>query len=277
MFGFILLKTASYGKELPSDNPKMEQELIRIMTQPLIFHVNFDTFFSIAKQATPDQRNNPLGISKNSRGIKANTGYEGWLMEVHFKRPVAEKGMIMPPEIVFEPGRHQKQFWLSQQIYNTLVSLTPRVEPYGAGAVFLDLSGNREAQTDPAGFARQIKHRIAADCKLTCSIGIGSNKLIAKIASDCRKPNGLMMIPREETVNWLHTLTIEYLPGIDGHTKKQLYQYNIWTIGELALVDEAVLVDWFGKQGALLYKMAWGREEGMDHREFSSLQSVAQR
>jgi DNA polymerase-4 len=189
---------------------------------------------------------------------------------------VEEVKRLAPSGTVFPPGHHQKYLWLSLQIYTTLISFTPLIEPYSIGEAFLDLSGNREAQADPAGFARRIKHRIAADFKLTCSIGIGSNKLIAKVASDFRKPNGMTMIKLEKTMEWLHTLAIERLPGIGVKTTEYLHGLNIGTIGELALVDEAVLVSWFGRNGSLLYKMAWGREDGMVYPELSQLKSMSQ-
>lgn len=170
----------------------------------------------------------------------------------------------------------QKKPWLSLQIYNTLVSFTPMVEPYSINEALLDLTGNREAQGDPAGFARRIKQRLAVDFKLTCSIGISGNKLIAKVAADSQKPNGITVIKPEIALDWLQTLSIKRLPGIGEKIVGFLHSLKIGTIGELALVDEAVLVEWFGDEGSMLYNMAWGREDGMFHVEHP-LKSVGQR
>lgn len=247
------------------------------MTERLIFHVDIEAFFAAVEQpANLRRQNRPLAVSGDGRCVVATASYEAPLFGIHFGQPVGETKRLAPSEMVFVPGHHQNYLWLSLQIYNTLVSFTPLVEPYSIDEAFLDLSGNREAQADPSGFARRIKHRIAADFKLTCSIGIGGNKLIAKVASDCQKPNGLTMIKLEETVEWLHNLPIERLPGIDVKTTKYLHGLNIRTIGELALVDEAVLVSWFGRKGSLLYKMAWGREDGMVQPELPPLKSVSQ-
>lgn len=244
------------------------------MTERLIFHVEMETLFAAVEQAANLHRQNlPWIVCGAGRRKVATTSCQAKGQGSHSGRLLGEAKSLTSPKTVFMPGHHQKYPWLSLQIYNTLVSFTPLVEPCSIDKAFLDLTGNREAQTDPMGLARRIKHRIAADFKLTCSIGIGGNKLIAKVASDCRKPNGLTMIKPEETVKWMHTLAIERLPGIGENTTEYLHRLNIRTIGELALVEETVLVSWFGRNGSQLYKMAWGREDGMMNPELPSLKS----
>jgi DNA polymerase-4 len=247
------------------------------MTERLIFHLDMDAFFAAVEQAAnPNWQKRPVVVCGDGRTVVATASYEARRHGIHSGQPMGEAKRLAPPETVFIPGHHQKYLWISLQIFNMLAAYTPLVEPCSIDEAFMDVTGNPEAQADPVALARRIKGQIASEFKLTCSIGIAGNKLIAKMASDAQKPNGLTWITPEETIDWLHNLPIERLPGVGPSTTAYLQGLNIRTIGELALIDEGVLIGWFGKNGSHLYKMAWGREEGLVTPELPELKSVSQ-
>lgn len=243
----------------------------------LILHLDMDAFFaSVEQAANPQWRNRPVVICGSGRSVVATASYEARKLGIRSGQPVAEARRLASTETVFLPGNHPKYLWIATRILRMLEEYSPLVEPYSIDEAFVDLTGNPNAQADPAAVAREIQRRLEEDFGLTGSIGIGNSKLIAKIASDQHKPNGLTVVSAADTIPWLHSLDVECLPGLGPKTTACLHGFNIHSVAELALVDEAVLVSWFGQNGSILFRMAWGRDDTPVIAQSPPLKSLSQ-
>ncbi|MGE5557360.1 MAG: DNA polymerase IV [Bacillota bacterium] len=241
----------------------------------IILHLDMDAFFASVEQAAhPGWRGKPVVICGEGRSVVATASYEARKLGVKSGQPAGEAKKLAP-EAVFVPGNHGKYVWSSLNILEILGKYSPLVEPHSIDEAFADLSGNPEASADPAACANRIKREIREKFGLTCSIGIGSNKLLAKVASDRQKPDGLTVVPADET-GWLHALPVEALPGLGEKTAAYLHESGITMIGDLALMQEAVLVQWFGRNGSVLRRMARGEDDAPVQPEFSPLKSISQ-
>jgi DNA polymerase-4 len=162
------------------------------------------------------------------------------------------------PDGVFLPVDGAKYGRASRQAMAILRRFTPRIEPISIDEAFLDVHGSEELLGSPEAIARQIRSAIREELGLTASVGVASSKLVAKIASDLRKPDGLVVVPVGQEAAFLAPLPIERLWGVGAATRRALADFGVTKIGDLAGLPEDALRRRFGRQGPLLRDRALG-------------------
>lgn len=225
----------------------------------IIFHVDADAFFASVEQLTnPYLKGKPVVVCglPLEHGVVTAASYEARPYGVKAGMPVAQARKLLPGGC-FVPVNIPKYLFFSTRLLSIYLQVTPRVEAYSVDEVFMDLTG----VADPYRQAVELKQQVTRETGLTISVGIGSNKLIAKIASDLNKPDGLTMVLPEQAAGVLGPLPVGRCPGIGPKTVENLQALGIVTFADLAKVPLAKLRWWFGKNGEKLYWAAQGIDE----------------
>lgn len=232
------------------------------MTRKII-HVDMDAFYaSVEQRDNPALQNRPVivGGGADQRGVVAAASYEARQFGVHSAMP-SSRAQRLCPDAVFVRPRFEVYRAVSQQIRAIFQSYTWLVEPLSLDEAYLDVSDVRQLQGSATRIAREIKHRILEKTSLTASAGVSYNKLLAKLASDMDKPNGLTVITPETAPDLLHDLPAKRLPGIGPATARKLQALNIHTCAQLAGHPLAELTHNFGRMGLRFQQMAGGYDE----------------
>lgn len=166
------------------------------------------------------------------------------------------------PQGVFLPGRPDRYRELSDQVMRIFASYTPLVEPISLDEAFLDVTASRAAFGDGPTMGAAIKRRVRVEIGLAVSVGVASNKLCAKVASDLRKPDALVVVPDGEEAAFLAPLPIRRLWGVGPKASDALRDFGVLTIGQLAAMPTATLRRRFGQHGASLAERARGVDPG---------------
>jgi DNA polymerase-4 len=159
---------------------------------------------------------------------------------------------------IFVPVDGRKYASVSREVMTILRRFTPAVEPVSIDEAFLDVAGTELLHGTPVDAARAIRAAICAELDLTASVGVATTKLVAKVASDLRKPDGLVVVPEGSEADFLAPLPISRLWGVGERTAAALGDYGVRTIGDLAHLPDDLLVRRFGKQGSVLAQRARG-------------------
>jgi DNA polymerase-4 len=162
------------------------------------------------------------------------------------------------PDCIFVPVDGAKYQRVSREVMAILRRFTPLVEPISIDEAFLDVTGSRALFGDGEAIARLIKQAVRDELELTISVGVAATKLVAKIGSDLRKPDGLVVVEPGTEAAFLAPLPISRLWGVGPSTATALRDFGVATIGDLAALDRAALVRRFGKHGATLVDRAHG-------------------
>jgi DNA polymerase-4 len=173
--------------------------------------------------------------------------------------PLRTAGRLCP-QGVFLPVDGRKYQQVSREVMAILRRFTPQVQPISIDEAFLDITGSQALFGDGETIGRTIKATILAEVGLTASVGVGTTKLVAKIASELRKPDGLVVVPPGGEAAFLAPLPISRLWGVGGKTAEALRDFGVVTIGDLAALPPDALVRRFGKHGASLVDRAHGRD-----------------
>ncbi len=231
------------------------------MDQRSILHVDLDAFFAAVEQRDrPELRGKPVivgGGGPNQRGVVSAASYEARAFGVHSAMPLRTAGRLCPHG-VFLPVDGAKYQAVSREVMAILRRYTPLVEPISIDEAFLDVTGSRALFGDGESIGRRIREEIRAEVGLTASVGVARTKLVAKIASDLRKPDALVVVPAGEEAAFLAPLEITRLWGVGAKSATALREYGVRTIGDLAALPEDLLVRRFGKHGAALGARARG-------------------
>ena len=226
-----------------------------------ILHVDLDAFFAAVEQRDrPELRGRPVivgGGGPNQRGVVSTASYEARRFGVHSAMPLRVAGRLCP-DGVFLPVDGAKYQAVSRQVMAILRRYTPLVEPISIDEAFLDVTGSRVLFGDGETIARRIKADVRDETELTISVGVARTKLVAKIASDLRKPDGLVVVPPGTEAEFLAPLAIGRLWGVGAKSAAALEEYGVRTIGDLAALPADLLVRRFGKHGASLNDRARG-------------------
>ena len=235
------------------------------MTAPVgvrtILHVDLDAFFaSVEQRDHPEWRGRPLVVGiggANDRGVVSAASYEARKFGVHSAMPIRTAKRLCP-DCLFVPVRGAAYQAASRAVMAILRRFTPLVQPISIDEAFLDVTGSRRLFGDGEAIARRIKTAVHDELELTASVGVAATKLVAKIASDLQKPDGLVVVAPGTEAAFLAPLPISRLWGVGASTAAALRDFNVATIGDLAGVDRAALVRRFGKHGASLVDRAHG-------------------
>ncbi len=233
----------------------------RMAVDKTILHVDMDAFFAAIEQRdNPALRGKPVvvgGGGPNDRGVVSTASYEARVFGIRSAMPLRTAGALCP-EAIFVPVNGRKYAEASRQVMDILRRFTPAIEPLSIDEAFLDLTGTEGLFGTGEEVGRKIKKAIHDEVQLTASVGVAANRLVAKIASDLRKPDGLVVVPAGEEREFLAPLAIERLWGVGARTRLALADYEIKTIGDLANLPMDVLERRFGSQGSVLSARARG-------------------
>ncbi len=235
------------------------------MSERVIFHVDMNAFFaSVEQRCNPSLRGKPIVVCGNpkKRTVVAACSYEAKAFGITNGMSIFEAKALCP-HVLLVGGNPEKYVDIAQHIFAIFGELTPQVEIFSIDEAFLDMTGTcRLLGRDPDDAARLIKQRIRSAYGLTCSIGIGPNKLIAKVASNLQKPDGLVRVRQAEVHALMTRLPIEALCGVGPKLQKHLNDLGITTCEELGRTAEALLVGKFGLLGRSLKRMGQGLDDG---------------
>lgn len=228
-----------------------------------ILHVDLDAFFAAVEQRDhPELRGRPVAVGMggtNDRGVVSAASYEARTFGVHSAMPIRTARRLCP-DCIFVPVDGRKYQRVSREVMAILRRFTPLVEPISIDEAFLDVTASRALFGDGPTIAGRIKATIREELELTASVGVATTKLVAKIASELRKPDGLVVVPAGEEAAFLAPLPISRLWGVGPATAAALRDFSVATIGDLAAVDRTALVRRFGQHGATLVDRALGRD-----------------
>jgi DNA polymerase IV len=219
-----------------------------------------DAFYaSVEVLDDPSLRGRPVivGGDPGGRGVVSAASYEARRFGVHSAMPLRTAQRLCPGG-VFLPVRPDRYREVSEQVMAIFASFTPLVEPISLDEAFLDVTASRAAFGSGHAIARRIKGRVRDEIGLTVSVGVATNKLCAKVASDLRKPDGLVVVPPGGEAAFLAPLPIRRLWGVGPAVAEALRDFGVATIGQLAALPAPALRRRFGKHGSDLAERARG-------------------
>ena len=234
------------------------------LQQRTILHVDMDAFFaSVEQRDNPELRGKPIIVGGSGpRGVAAAASYEARVFGVRSAMPTRE-ALRRCPELICVPGRMEVYQQVSKQVFAIFHEFTPDVQGISVDEAFLDVTGCMRLYGSAMNIAEKLKKRINDETQLTASVGIAPNKLVAKIASDLEKPDGIVEITQAELPERLNDLPVRVIPGIGKVTLPKLTKLNIHTMRDLRLANESKLRNVFGKYTQRMQEKA----AGIDFRE----------
>ncbi len=206
-----------------------------------ILHVDMDAFFaSVEVRRRPELRGQPVIVGGSTRGVVAAASYEARRFGVRSAMPMGQALRLCRHAVVLPPDRAAYSE-ASGEVMAILRDVTPLVEPLSLDEAFLDVTGALRLLGPPLRIAQAIRTRVAAELSLTCSVGIAATKFVAKLASARCKPDGLLLVPAAQTLEFLHPLPVTVLWGVGARTAEPLHRLGVRTIGDLADIPISTL------------------------------------
>jgi len=229
-----------------------------------IFHLDMDAFFvSVEELFDPALKGKAVvvGGQRDERGVVAAASYEARKFGVHSAMPLRTAAKLCP-HAIFVDGHRHRYLEYSEKVHAVLTTFSPLVEMASIDEAYLDLTGTERLHGPVLSAAHQLHHKIKAETQLNCSIGIGTSRLIAKVASAKAKPHGILwVIPGQES-RFLAPLDVRDIPGVGKVTEQSLHAMGIQRVGDLSRFDEAFLEEHFGKWGLALAGKSRGEDAG---------------
>jgi len=236
--------------------------------QRIIFHIDMDAFFAAVEQHdNPELKGKPVVVGADpvkgsGRGVVSAASYEARKFGIHSAMPIS-RAFKLCPKAVFLPVRMKRYKEVSKIIMSLFYDFTPLVEQISVDEAFLDMTGTERLLGDPVKTGMEIKQKIKEITGLTASVGIAPSKLVAKIASDSNKPDGLVFVDKDKVQEFLNPLPISRLWGVGKVTEKKLKNMGINIVKDLVNIPEKSLTSVFGKsKGVFLYNTC----RGIDNR-----------
>tara|TARA_B100000686_G_scaffold355289_1_gene472061 strand:- start:2674 stop:3849 length:1176 start_codon:yes stop_codon:yes gene_type:complete len=227
-----------------------------------ILHVDMDAFYaSVEQRDNPSLRGKPVVVGGNKRGVVAAASYEARKFGIRSAMPMKE-AMRKCPNLVQINTRMSDYAAVSKQIFSIFLEFTPIIEKLSLDEAFLDVSNSIRLFGDEINIATKIKDSIFQQTGLTASIGIAPNKLVAKIASDLDKPDGIFFISNHNMQEVLDPLPVQVIPGIGPETLARLQRIKVFTVGDLRQTSKGHLEPIFGR----FTKQAQEKAAGIDKR-----------
>jgi DNA polymerase-4 len=230
------------------------------MAGATVIHVDLDAFFvSMELLRRPELRGRPVVVAGGlgARGVVNTCSYEARAFGVRSAMPVSRARQLCPQAVYLESD-YRYYAPASKQFHALLRDFTPVVEPAGTDEAYLDVAGSEALFGPPEAIARAIRERVRSEIGITASAGVAVNKLVAKVASDAGKPNGLVVVPAGEEAAFLAPRPIRELPMIGPKTAEALTRLGATTIGDVARLPLTVLQGRFGNHGLELQQRALG-------------------
>jgi nucleotidyltransferase/DNA polymerase involved in DNA repair len=231
-----------------------------------ILHLDMDAFFAAVEQRDrPELLGKPVIIGADpkggrGRGVVSTASYEARRFGVGSAMPISQAWRRCPHGVYLHPDM-DKYARESERLMAVLRRVTDLVEPVSIDEAFLDVTGSARAFGDGATIARRLKEAIRAETQLTASVGVASSKLVAKIASDMQKPDGLVVVPPGTQAAFLEPLPVRRLWGVGPKLEELLARLGVVTIGDLARLDPTRLERRLGTHGHDLQRLARGEDD----------------
>jgi DNA polymerase-4 len=227
-----------------------------------VLHVDMDAFFvAVEVRRRPELRGRPVVVGGlGNRGVVSSASYEARAFGVRSAMPMASARRLCPHATFLWPD-HAAYAEVSRAVMEIFRSVTPLVEPISLDEAFLDVAGAQRLIGRPAAIGQLIRSRIVEAQGITCSVGVASTKFVAKLASTRCKPDGLLVVPVDGVLAFLHPLPVNALWGVGERTAAQLARMGLKTVGDLAGLPLSTLRSALGEAHAShLYELAWGRD-----------------
>ncbi|MGE0405242.1 MAG: DNA polymerase IV [Candidatus Korobacteraceae bacterium] len=229
-----------------------------------VFHVDMDAFFvSVEELFDPSLRGKAVvvGGDRNERGVVAAASYEARKFGVHSAMPLRTAAKLCP-QAVFVHGHPERYREYSGKVHAVLQQFTPQMEMASIDEAYLDMTGTERLLGPPLRAAHALHERVQSATGLNCSIGIASSRLVAKVASDQAKRNGVLWVLPGTEATFLAPLDVRKIPGVGKVTEKNLNALGIHKVGDLRRFSDEFLVERFGKWGLALAGKARGEDAG---------------
>ncbi len=240
-----------------------------------ILHCDLDCFYAaVHMRDDPSLRGKPVivGGRPESRGVVAAASYEVRAFGVHSAMPSSRAVRLCPQAIFLAPDfrRYRKE---SEKIFAIYREITPILQPVSIDEAYLDVTEHLGPWGTATAVAKEIRRRVREERGLTVSVGVGPSRLIAKIASDWNKPDGLTVVPPPKVLDFLAPLPVRRLHGVGPATERTLAEMGIATIADLRSREPEEMTDRFGRHGRVLWEFARGIDERPveTHQERKSL------
>lgn len=231
------------------------------MRTATILHVDMDAFFaSVAERDDPSLKGKAVVVGAGARGVVLSANYLARTFGIHAAMPVG-KAQRLAPKAIFVPPAHGRYGEISARIMEIFQEFTPHVEPISVDEAFLDVTGSRKLLGTGREIGAAIRAKVQKQEGITCSVGIAPSKFIAKLASDRCKPNGMLEIPADRILNFLHPLPVSAIWGVGPKTTEALERLGLRTVADIANTPRTTLMRALGDaSGAAIYELAWGRD-----------------
>lgn len=226
-----------------------------------IVHCDMDAFYaSVAELDDPSLRGKPVVVGAGIRGVVLSANYAARKFGIRAAMPVG-RAKRMAPNAIFVTPDHHRYAEISAKVMQIFESFTPYVEPLSLDEAFMDVTGAQRLLGTPREIGQAIRKRVHDECGITCSVGIASNKFVAKLASGHCKPNGLLEIPDDRVISFLHPLPVSDLWGVGPKTAESLQRLGLHQIKDIANTPLDTLKRALGDAtGEHLYELSWGRD-----------------
>jgi DNA polymerase-4 len=228
-----------------------------------IIHLDMDAFFAaVEMRDNPSLRNVPMAVggSKDRRGVLCTSNYEARKYGVRAAMPTAHALKLCPQLVLVKPNFH-KYAEASEKVFEIFHEFTDFVEPMSLDEAYLDVSNSTDFKGSATLIAQEIRKQIFARTQLTASAGIAPNKLLAKLASDINKPNGLFTVSPNLVEGFIEKMPIERIWGIGKVTAKKMNEMGIKTCKDMQSYTRSELIHLFGKFGDMLFDFCRGTDE----------------
>ena len=228
-----------------------------------VLHADLDAFYaSVEVRKDPSLRGRPLLVGGvGARGVVTSASYEARAYGCRNAMPMAQARRLCPQAVAIPPDFAGYRRW-SAMVMGIFQSVTPMVEPLSLDEAFLDVRGARGLFGDAVRVARLLRARVHEEAGLALTVGVAANKFLAKLASTRGKPDGLLVVPADRAIEFLHPLPVAALWGAGHATVDVLARYGLRTVGEVAATPRATLERALGPAlGSHLHERAWGRDD----------------
>jgi DNA polymerase-4 len=228
-----------------------------------ILHVDMDAFFaSVEQRDNPELRGRPVivGGFAEGRGVVSTCSYEARKFGVRSAMPTAQAKRLCPHGVFLFPDM-KKYGRVSRQMFAILARYTPQIEGLSVDEAFLDVTGSQKLFGDGLTIAKRLKREISEELGLTASIGVSYCKFLAKLGSDLEKPNGLVVLTRDDLTKRIHPLPVTRLWGVGQKSAEQLHRLGLQTIGDVARMDLKRMRMHLGDFADHIYLLANGIDE----------------
>ena len=228
------------------------------MARPDILHVDLDAFYASVEQLlNPELRGKPIAVGG---GVVLAASYEARAFGVGSGMP-GSRARLLCPGLISVPGHYSEYSRLSDEVFAICDDFTPIVEKISIDEAFLDVSGSRHLLGRPGVIGREIRRRVLTETGLPISVGVARTKFLAKIASQVAKPDGMIVVPVDYEMEFLHPLPVRLMWGVGPVTQGKLKEFGVETIGDLADLPQTTLGGRLGFGIARhLHALSWNRD-----------------